>query len=136
MAEKTKVDVLIAGKTYTIVGNEEDEYIQRIGLYVDKKMSDILKSNNKLSTSIAAVLTAINVADDFFKARENELNFKKEIIAAKLEIEKLLEENIIMEDKNKVLVDKNNALQIELAKREAEIAEVRNSINQNRTKKY
>jgi cell division protein ZapA len=129
MPEKTKVDVLIAGKTYTITGLESDEYIQRVGLYVDKKMNDVLKANSKLSTSIAAVLTALNVADDYFKAHENELEFKKEVLASKIEIEKLLEENIVLEEKNKELTEKNNHILIEIAKREAEIAEVRNTIN-------
>jgi cell division protein ZapA len=129
MPEKTKVDVLIAGKTYTITGFESDEYIQRVGLYVDKKMTDVLKANSKLSTSIAAVLTALNVADDYFKAHENELEFKKEVLASKIEIEKLLEENIVLEEKNKELIEKNNHVSIEIAKREAELAEIRSSIS-------
>ena len=131
MAEKTKVDVLIAGITYTIIGYESDEYIQRVGLYVDKKMNDILRGSGKLSTSGVAVLTALNVADDYFKSHENELSFKKEIVAAKLETEKLLEENILLEEKNRELAEKCGKLQIEVAKREAELAEVRNNIHHN-----
>jgi cell division protein ZapA len=130
MPEKTKIDVLIAGKTYTVTGYESDEYIQRVGLYVDKKMSDVLKANNKLSTSIAAVLTALNVADDYFKAHENELNFKKEIVSSKLEIEKLLEENAALERRNQELNEKLSSVLIQNAKREAEISEVRNNLTQ------
>jgi len=136
MPEKTKVDVLIAGKTYTISGYESDEYIQRVGLHVDRKMNDVLKSNNTLSTSIAAVLTALNIADDYYKAHENELNFKKEIITSKLEIEKLLEENIALEEQNKDLREKNNNIQIEIAKREAELAEIRSNLSAPREKRY
>ena len=135
MAEKTKVDVIIAGKPYTIIGYESDEYIQRIGLYVDKKMGEISKGNGKLSTSGVAVLAALNVADDYFKAHENELNFKKEIVTAKLETEKLLEENLMLEDKYKELLDKHGKLQIEIAKREAELSEVRNSLGQHTERK-
>ena len=136
MPEKTRVDVLISGKTYTISGYESDEYIQRVGLYVDRKMNDVLKTNNTLSTSIAAVLTALNIADDYFKAHENELNFKKEIITSKLEIEKLLEENIVLEEQNKDLKEKNNNIQIEIAKREAELAEIRSNLSAPREKRY
>jgi len=136
MPEKTKVDVLIAGKTYTISGYESDEYIQRVGLYIDRKMNDVLKSNNTLSTSIAAILTALNIADDYFKAHENELNFKKEVITSKLEIEKLLGENIVLEERNKELIEKNNNILIEIAKREAELAEVRSNLSAPREKRY
>jgi len=136
MPEKTRVDVLIAGKTFTISGYESDEYIQRVGLYVDRKMTDVLKSNNTLSTSIAAVLTALNIADDYYKAHENELNFKKEVITSKLEIDRLLEENITLEEKNKELIEKNNNIQIEIAKREAELAEIRSNLAAPREKRY
>ena len=136
MPEKTRVDVLIAGKTYTISGYESDEYIQRVGLYVDRKMNEVLRSNNTLSTSIAAVLTALNVADDYFKAHEGELNFKKEIVTSKLEIERLLEENHILEERNKELIEKNNNILIEIAKREAELAEIRSNLSAPREKRY
>jgi cell division protein ZapA len=132
MPDKTKVDVLIAGKPYTIVGSEPDEYIQRVGLYVDKKMNDVMRTNAKLSTSIAAVLTALNIADDYFKAHENEMEFKKEILSSKIEIEKLLEDNIVLDEKNKELVEKNNHISIEIAKREAELAEIRSNMAQSR----
>ncbi|MCL2164183.1 MAG: cell division protein ZapA [Oscillospiraceae bacterium] len=132
MSEKTKVDVLIAGNAYTILGPESDEYIQRVGLYVDRKLSEVLRNNDKLSTSTAAILTAINIADDFFKAHENELSFKREIVSSKLEIERLINENTTLEDKNKALVTNYNNMQIEKAKREAELAELRNSITQMR----
>ena len=54
-AKKNKVELRIAGKDYKVVGSESVEYIHRVGLYVDRKMTDILKMNNKLSTSLAAV---------------------------------------------------------------------------------
>jgi len=136
MPEKNRVDVLIAGKTFTITGYESDEYIQRVGLYVDRKMNDVYKSNNTLSTSIAAILTALNVADDYFKAHENELTFKKEIVSSKLEVERLLEENHTLEERNKELIEKNNNIQIEIAKREAELAEIRSNLSASREKRY
>ena len=136
MPEKTRVDVLIAGKTFTISGYESDEYIQRVGLYVDRKMTEVLKSNNTLSTSIAAVLTALNIADDYFRAHENELNFKKEVITSKLEIERLLEENKDLEERNKELIEKNNNILIEIAKREAELSEIRSNLSATREKRY
>jgi len=136
MPDKTRVDVLISGKTYTISGYESDEYIQRVGLYVDRRMNEVLKSNNTLSTSIAAVLTALNVADDYFKAHENELNFKRDIVTSKLEIERLLEENNTLEERNKELIEKNNNILIEIAKREAELSEIRSNLSATREKRY
>lgn len=65
-----KVFIRICGKDYAIVGQESDEYIQKVALYIDKKMNEITKNNTKLSTAQTAVLTSINAADDYFKTLE------------------------------------------------------------------
>lgn len=123
------MEVRIAGKDYTLVGFESDEYIQKIGLYVDKKMNEILKANNKLSTSMVAVLTAINAADDLFKAHESEINLKRDLKRANEELALLREEKKRLAEENAAFANKNTALQLELAKREAELREVRNSLD-------
>lgn len=82
MSTKNKVVVKIHGKEYNIVGVESEEYIQRVGLYIDKKMHEITKSNQKLSTAMAAVLTSLNIADDYFKCRQM-LEEQKKIIEQK-----------------------------------------------------
>lgn len=128
MTSKNKVVIRIAGKDYTLVGVESDEYIQKVGLYIDKKMNEILIRNNRLSTSLAAVLTAINVADDFFKTRENEVLIRNEKETMQEELERLRKENLQLKEDNTGLNKKNTSLQVELAKREAELGEVRNSV--------
>lgn len=129
MTGRNKVIIRIAGKDYTVVGAEAEEYIQRVGLYIDKKMNEILKVNQKLSTSMAAVLTAVNVADDFFKASENELRQKNEIDRLREELKQLREEKKQLTQENTAVASTNSRLQIELAKREAELREVRNSLD-------
>ncbi len=126
---KNKVEVKIAGKDYTIVGTESEEYIQRVGLYIDRKMNEVMRSNNKLSTSMAAVLTAMNVADDYFKCYESEAQLKKELKKLHEELSELKEEKKRITEENSVVSSSNSNLQLELAKREAELREVRNSLD-------
>lgn len=128
MTVKNKVEMRIGGKEYTLVGVESEEYIQKVGLYIDRKMNEIIRHNNKLSTSMAAVLTAVNVADDFFKSYESEAQLKKENKQMQEELEKLKQENRHFTGENSLLLNKNTNLQLELAKREAELNEVRNNI--------
>ncbi|MGE5613037.1 MAG: cell division protein ZapA [Bacillota bacterium] len=134
MTAKNRVELRIAGKDYTIVGTEPEEYIQRVGLYVDKKMSEVMRNNNKLSTSLAAVLTAINIGDDYFKSRESELNAKKELKRALEELEKYKEERHRLLQENAALNNTNTNLKLELAKREAELNEVRNALEAERAR--
>lgn len=133
MTAKNKVEIRIAGKDYTVVGVESEEYIQRVGLYIDKKMNEIMRLNSKLSTSMAAVLTAINVADDYFKSHESEINLKKELKKLTEEHEALKSEKRRLSEENSTLGAMNTSLQLELAKREAELREVRNSIDKGRS---
>ena len=129
MTVKNKVEVRIAGKEYTLVGVESDEYIQKIGLYIDRKMNEVMRANSRLSTSMAAVLTSINVADDFFKSHENELQLKKEIKRCQDELERLREETRRLSEENASMNKINTAMQVELVKREAEITGVRSSLD-------
>ncbi len=129
MTAKNRVELRIAGKDYIVVGTEPEEYIHRVGLYVDKKMTDIMRANNKLSTSLAAVLTAINVVDDLFKSRESEQELKNQLKKATEELERLRRENRVLQQDNNVLSSQNTELKLELAKREAELNEVRNTLD-------
>ena len=142
MTGKNKVEVKIAGKDYTLVGVESQEYIQKVALYIDKKMNEVTSVNNRLSTAMAAVLTSINVADDYFKSCDSEKELKGQVENAQVEIRKLKDEINRVKEENKRLVgevasisNKNTDLQLELAKREAELNEVRNSIEKVRTGK-
>jgi hypothetical protein len=38
MTSKNRLEVRIAGKDYKLVGIESEEYIQKLALYIDKKM--------------------------------------------------------------------------------------------------
>ena len=80
MSEKNKAEVKIRGRFYTITANEPQEYIYKICAYVDKKMGEITQMNSRLSTEMASVLTAINVADDFYKVQNSEDNLRKQIL--------------------------------------------------------
>jgi len=69
MAEKNKVEVRIAGKDYTLVGCESEEYIQKVALYIDKKMTEIMRMNNKLSTSMHRCLPPLMLPMSISKLR-------------------------------------------------------------------
>ncbi len=129
LSAKNKVELRIAGKDYTIVGTEPEEYIQRVGHYIDKKMTEIMRVRSELSTSLVAVLTAINVGDDLLKIRESEQRLKKELKNAIDELERLKEDKRRLMQENSTLNGLNTSLKLELAKREAELGEVRNSLN-------
>ncbi len=68
--EKTRTMVKICGKEYVMAGFESEEYIHRVAIYVDRKMSELKNQYINLNPNTLAVLTAINVSDDLLKLQE------------------------------------------------------------------
>lgn len=132
MSSKNKVTVRIAGRDYVLVGNESDEYIQKIGLYVDRRMNEILKENTTLSTSMAAVLVALNIADDLYKITEKDNALKADHKKALELVEALKSEKRKLTEETAAFNSRINSLSLELAKREAELKEVRNNLEHSR----
>jgi cell division protein ZapA len=63
------VTIKINGIEYNLKGEEREEYLHMVASYVDKKIKSIIGNNEKLSTSSAAILTALNLGDDMFKSK-------------------------------------------------------------------
>jgi len=76
--EKTRTLVNICGKEYVMAGFESEEYIHRVAIYVDRKMSELKGEYVNLNENKLSVLTAINVADDLFKLQDQFDAFSKE----------------------------------------------------------
>lgn len=68
--ENNKVTVKIFGQEYTIMGSKPREHIIKVADYVDVKMKEISQALNSGSASSVAVLSSVNIADDYFTALE------------------------------------------------------------------
>ncbi len=87
--EKTKTIVSIGGKEYTICGSESAEYIHRVALKVNGKLSEIKQANPELNNMQLAMLTSINLADDYVKAIDDAEFLRREVEQLKTEVELL-----------------------------------------------
>ena len=103
MASKTATRVTIGGKTYTLSGNESEEYLQEVASYLNGKIAQ-LKSDEEYRNvpfDMRGVLLQLNLADDYFQARsevrrlqkaleENEqalADLKHELVATQMKLE-------------------------------------------------
>jgi len=78
--EKQKTILTVAGKEYTIVSEDPVDYVKRVGVYVDRKLSEIEKAT-RLPTNMAAVLTALNIADELLKAHDENTKLRRELLS-------------------------------------------------------
>lgn len=68
---KTRIKVNIYGAEYVVKANESPEYIEKLAHLVDEKMQQIANRNRSMPGSKVAVLTALNLADELHKLRED-----------------------------------------------------------------
>lgn len=128
MAGKNKIIVKIAGNEYNLCGGEEVEYMQRVALYVDRKATEIMRANHTLSTSMASVLTAVNVTDEMFKLTELSETLQKELEQSRKAVSELSQEKLLLTQQVQKANEENKHLLLELTRREAELSEVRNAL--------
>ena len=84
MSSKNKTEVLIDGKIYTLSGYESEEYLQRVATYINNKLAELKKLDGyaRLSQELKSILLALNVADDYFKVK-NQVEMVEEELAQK-----------------------------------------------------
>ncbi|MED3549244.1 cell division protein ZapA [Cytobacillus praedii] len=68
--QKNRTSVDIYGTQYIIIGTESPGHIRLVASKVDEKMREINSKNPSLDSSKLAVLTAVNIVNDYLKAKD------------------------------------------------------------------
>lgn len=74
---KNKVVVTIAGRDYTMVAVEDEDYVRKCASHVDAQLREV--SSTRISQADAAVLAAMNIADQYFREQEAAENLRRQI---------------------------------------------------------
>ena len=81
MAQKKDVQVIIDDKVITLSADESVEYMQKVALYIDNKKNECRMSDqyHRLPADYQSLLLSLNIADDYFKAKEKVDQLQAEI---------------------------------------------------------
>ena len=117
-------EVLIGGKVYTLSGFEGEEYLQKVSSYLNHKITECTNSEGyrKQSADTRNVLLALNIADDYFKAKKQGDSLESDIELKDKEMYDLKHE--LIENAEKELAkmkEENNDLQMQIVKLETEM---------------
>ena len=96
------VTIKINGIEYNLKGRENEKYLLQIAEYVDGKVKDIMGNNKKLSSTAAATLVSLNIADELFKAD--------------MEIENLIKDRNTLEEKKIIFSERIKEIKSEYDK--------------------
>lgn len=69
---KKIVKVQILGQNFTLSSESDEVYIRKIAGYVEKKVQEILDYSKAIASFNAAILAALNIADDYHHLKENQ----------------------------------------------------------------
>ena len=75
---KNRVTVTSAGQEYTLVATEEEGYVEKVAQHVDAQMKQVL-DGARVSLVDGAVLTAVNIADEYFTAAEASETLRRQL---------------------------------------------------------
>jgi len=67
---KKSVQVEILGKEFAVKSDNDESYVKEIADYVNKKMEEVLKDTRTVATVNVVLLAALNIADEYFKVKE------------------------------------------------------------------
>lgn len=120
MSAKTSADVLIGGRIYTLSGYESEAYLQKVATYINNKMNELdeMEQFRRFPMDMKSTLLELNIADDYFKAKdqaekleqdiemkEKEIyDLKHELISAQIKIESNEKSIAELETENKELL--------------------------------
>lgn len=102
---KQKVEVLLDGVIYTIVSDEEESYMQKVAFYLNQKLNETrkLESSRNMDLRVVALLTSLNIADEYCKllddSNQKAIDIKKlesEVDIYKKEYEHSVKENELL----------------------------------------
>jgi cell division protein ZapA len=69
---KRPLDVEIMGQRLTVTSDDGDEHVQRMAEYVDQQMRQLAGRLNAASVMQVALLTALNIASEYWKLHEEQ----------------------------------------------------------------
>ncbi len=91
MADPRVVHVEVNGQRYPIRSTLDPAYVQELASYVDRKLRIALESAPSSDTLGLAILAALNIADEFFRARDSQLQVDGTVASRAGELERMVD---------------------------------------------
>ena len=108
MESKNYAEVLIDGEIYTLEGQEEEAYLQKVASYINEKISLMKKQKGftKQNRDYQVTMVELNIADDYCRSQERAeqleeqnraleketYSLKHELVTTQMKLEKALHE--------------------------------------------
>ena len=79
MTSRNRIKLTICDTEYIITSDEPESYVKELGDELDKSMRSLIAGDTRISTTRAAVLTSLTLADQARKATSSADNLRSQI---------------------------------------------------------
>ena len=102
MSAKNTVTVVIGGKIIRLSGYESEDYLQKVSQYINNKLKELaeIRGYSHMTQEMRSGLLSLNIADDYFKAKNQADLFDEELRRKEQEIYELRQALADLEAKN------------------------------------
>ena len=118
MGTKKSTVVVIDKKEYNLSGFEEEDYLQRVAAYINQKITEMNQQDSykRIPQDMKNLMLSLNLADDYFKAKEQAgtssekfSDLEKEIFDLK---HQLVDAQMQLDDANTKIAEANAKLEL------------------------
>lgn len=85
---KNKVSVTVAGRSYTLSSNDNPAYVEKVAAYVDAQVRELQDATHASALDVA-IMTAMNIADNYYHAAASNEDLRRQLKEALDEKNKL-----------------------------------------------
>ena len=90
--EPRVIQIEVHGQRYPIRTTLDQSYVLELALYVDRKLSLAAEASPTSDTLGLAVLTALNIADELFRARDLRMSESDSLSARAVALEEMVDQ--------------------------------------------
>lgn len=129
-SSRNYTEVLIGGKVFTLSGFESEDYLQRVSTYLNHKITECsnIEGYRRQNAETRSTLLALNIADDYFKAKRQGAALEQDVEQKDKEMYDLKHELIStqikcenLEQELKKLKEEKQQLEMQIVKMDVEI---------------
>ena len=92
MADARVIHIEVNGQQYPIRTALDARYVQELASYVDRKMRAAADASPASDLVGLAVLTALNIADEYFRVRDQRFTESESLTSRTSELERIVDE--------------------------------------------
>jgi cell division protein ZapA len=98
MPDSRVVTVEIQGQQYPIKTTLDAVYVQRLASHVNARMEQAAVTAPSADTVGLAILTALNIADEYFRAREQQVSASGSLAERTAALERIVDQALALAD--------------------------------------